>query len=423
MRELGNRAKGAESAATAPGNGILTRRNVLGVCVGIGGGPAFLAGGLAYQLIRKQRAARDALDTFGTIDNPVYKVDTSLPFSTLQTFNARTRAFGGVITPQIIEKSDAAMRMLSDQLDQEIRQFRGAIKSPAITQAAKVMAHERFFKVVSWIDSNLREVLKPFKAYMGTVEQAQVRDARDGLQLEKVHLASIEKSFKEKVETLGSPESFVKELVKKLTGKDLPEWARLEVRPIDQDGILGFANFTTREIVAKDRVYEGVVIAFAHEVGHIISMHEEAFEAGRGPRVPTAKDVDAWEEACAHAFEATVASYLGSSHTEEGRLAHDLFLRDYRIFTENYYGGVNVTECHHVGMVYLDAALTVLGSPGAAYNYLSSHTELSPAMLAVIEENKFRVQQGVVDGELLVQRLLALQERVEKALEACRVPG
>ena len=195
------------------------------------------------------------------------------------------------------------------------------------------------------------------------------------------------------------------------------------MRPVDQKGLVGFSDFVTREVVAKDRAYEGVVATFAHEVGHVISMHQEAFETGRGPTVQDAKDVPNWEEACAYAFEATVASYLATTDLDGNDLARNLFLFDYRHLTDAYYTGEEVNESHHVGMVYFDAALTVLGSPGAAYNYLSSHTELSHAMLAVIEENKKASKVDSKGRVLLRQKLTALLERVEKTREEYKVPG
>jgi hypothetical protein len=75
---------------------------------------------------------------------------------------------------------------------------------------------------------------------------------------------------------------------------------------------------------------------------------------------------------CAYALKASVASYLAATNKELGPLAHVLFIVNYRQLVEEFFTRVNSTECHRVGMAYFNAALTVLGSPAAAYNYLSS---------------------------------------------------
>lgn len=424
MRESVTRAEEAGNTEASDDTCAPTRRDFFTKYVGIpaGFGLVLGMGERAKSIAKMHRAAHDVMYRFGTIDNPVFKVTTSLPFAKLETYKARIQGNGHDLSPELVKRGDATVRTLSDLLNDEVVAYRESMKSDAQSLVDRKAAHERLCSMLSAIDTQSRAILRPLNADVFSVVNGRVRDTVRSIGLGVIYEASSVKSFKAKAEKRGPPDVFIRGIVKKLTGRDLPDQIRLEVRPLDREDIIGSSNFVSGEVVVKDRAYEGVVATFAHEVGHIISMHEEAFVTGRGSALRTSKDVYDWEEACAYAFEASVVSYLATTDLEDRDLARNLFFTQHRYLTADYYTGREVTECHRVGMVYFDAALTVLGSPGAAYNYLSSHTELTPAMLAVIEANKNASKVDFTGRKHLHQRVTALLQRIKETREQYKTP-
>jgi hypothetical protein len=118
-----------------------------------------------------------------------------------------------------------------------------------------------------------------------------------------------------------------------------------------------------------------------------MALHQEQQLIGNESRMQP-EQVSAWEEACAYAFEATVASYLIATNSPHAFRARVLLEAEFEDLMYQHYSGEKADTGHAEGMAILDAAYTVLGSYAAAYNYLSSHTELTVEMLKVLEENK-----------------------------------
>lgn len=128
------------------------------------------------------------------------------------------------------------------------------------------------------------------------------------------------------------------------------------------------------------------------------------------------QEIAAWEEACAYAFQAVASEAM---QHEELVLARLLMSSNQRTLLEQFYSGEHSEECHRLGMAYFDAALTVLGSASKAYNYLSSHRELTDEMKAVIRINteRFKALQG--EGEKpRLRRIEGLLGALERRFDA-----
>jgi hypothetical protein len=203
-------------------------------------------------------------------------------------------------------------------------------------------------------------------------------------------------SHKDLIDQFGTPEVYVRKMIKDLTGKNLPIEVKFEVRDIDDQNVVGYSKFLSQETVARDQYYAGVVLILAHEAGHLLALHEE--DAIFKNRSRSKEEVNNWEEACAYAFEATVAAAI--TEKELKGVAAAFISVSQRELLNDFYSGRNSTECHRVGMAYYDAALTVLGSPGAAYNFLASNTELTDEMKAVMLENQ-RLSEVLKKGQKL----------------------
>ncbi len=212
-------------------------------------------------------------------------------------------------------------------------------------------------------------------------------------------------------EKFGDPESYTRALIERVTGKPLPAQAKFEIRPIDDAEVAGFSIAAKQLIVTEDGHYARVILVNAHEAGHLLAQHEEevgVFSFG----ARNVREIDAWEEACAYAFQAVASEAI--QHEELG-LARVLMSSNQRSLLEQYYSGEQSEECHRLGMAYFDAALTVLGSASKAYNYLSSNRELTDEMKAVIRSNaeRFKGLQGESEQPRLrkIERLLAELEK------------
>jgi hypothetical protein len=152
-----------------------------------------------------------------------------------------------------------------------------------------------------------------------------------------------------------------------------------------------------------DGHYSHVVSALSHEVGHLLATHSESRVAT--PDYPRSRDeVANWEEACAYAFQHSVDSYRAATQAEYAVTIMDNAQLNHRTLLNRFYHEGS-TECHAVGMAYFDAAMTVLGSPGAAFNYLASHTTLTPEMENVIVENRARSQAELNSEAPRLERL------------------
>lgn len=86
---------------------------------------------------------------------------------------------------------------------------------------------------------------------------------------------------------------------------------------------------------------------------------------------------------------------------------------NYLAFLLNYYGNDSSVnrECHAVGMALFDAVYTELQSLPKTFNFLCSSQELTPGMLAVMEQNQ-KLFNNFKDGDT------PNFDAVERALQA-----
>jgi hypothetical protein len=386
--------------------------------------------------IARRHLGEQLKEVYGDLDNPNYRVREDLGFISAPSYREILR---GRLENLDISKEDqtylcermdkctAALSKLPDLLQQESEAGK---KAPV--KSAEAVDRE--------IDSILRGDVaqvappeSPAHQLLGMVhrETLEISKLLDNAEVRilsgtgeallrsmAVKIATAElslRSHQELVNDYGTPESYVRKLIKEVTGMSLPENVHFTIRSIDKPNTVGTSNAVTQSIISEDNYYGQVVLVLAHEAGHLMTQHDEEYHL-QGSRRLSDEQVSNYEEACAYAFQKVAGEALKETPLS---MAYDIDTGTSTLL-DDFYNGRDSEECHRVGMAYYDAARTVLGGSAQAYNYLSSHRELTPEMLKVIDDNRALTKQIDAETQANRPRLNATKERCAQLLSAVK---
>jgi hypothetical protein len=389
--------------------------------------------------IKRRYAASEA--NYGTLDNPRFKVREDLGLEGTKTYRERLKAHIAAkdISTKDLERYEVAISKVQRNLDslelalkRESRESgAGALSDEAVAaevdailsgRAANSNAESSSItaQMISKIGEQIQTSRAEHKRQIYAVLTRTSELLRREVAAAEIRTTLAGRSFTDLVSKFGKPEAFTREIIKQVTGLELPAEVTFEVREIDREGVGGTASEWWQEVVAEDGYFGEVVLTFAHEAGHLMALHnEESMRSGGRQRDEA--DIPNWEEACAYAFEAVAAEAI---HQTELRPAKFLFGEYKAGLLDDFYGGQQSEECHRVGMAYFDAALTVLGSAAKAYNYLARHDELTPEMLNVIAENRALFKAAHAEGTPNLNSVeMKLRELDERFKSTIRVVG
>lgn len=376
---MNNKISPADSNQTHSSGSMLSRRSILQVA-GLGALGLGLAGILTRS--RLNSSLELSRELFGTLEDPKFQVTRELPAIKADTYSGKLQPKSNDITVEKEKRYENSLKPLNSAIG-KIEEF---VKKIGETP------NERDTQTLT----DLEPLLIKIKSDLNTIETDLGLSSQNGFILSSIQdfdlrdIARLvkDKSFTDKLDELGTPENFVRRLVKEITSLDLPADVALGVRSIDEEGINGISTVIGLRAESEDAYYLEVVLTLAHESGHLMSAHQEEFLSENKYNRSHA-EISAWEEACAYAFESVTAAHLKQQEVADGTIAKSLATLNRLWLLEEYYSrSEGYLECHREGMAIFDAALTVLKDFGKAYNFLSTHTQLTPEMTAVMESNR-----------------------------------
>lgn len=185
------------------------------------------------------------------------------------------------------------------------------------------------------------------------------------------------------------PIDYAKDIFAAVTGRALPNDVAVQIAPIDDVRIAGLANSFWRSVtVAPQLSYPEMISTLLHEFGHLVARpgedplikrgHLAIIVGGPAPEVNRERIL---EEAAAYAFERCAIAAIPDDGVR--RSAAESFEVQAVDLIERYFMGDG--DVHSVGFAVVEAAVEVLGDSAAAYRYLSTTRELSPAIERGIE--------------------------------------
>jgi len=204
---------------------------------------------------------------------------------------------------------------------------------------------------------------------------------------------------------IGTPDSHLRNLFKRLTGSEFPQFIRLTRGNINGYEVGRTTGPDEKGIVTVSIApipYLAVWPVVAHEVGHATALTERRTLAGRRdarlpPKLAKRFSAHEWDEACAFLFE-----QIAVAHTSP-RLAHFAVLfmliekgeRGYRNDPDKY----ELTQLH--GAMLADAFVTLHeGNGPSAYNHLlRADTWNEGAIIEILEKNaaQYHALQSIRD--------------------------
>lgn len=354
-----------------------------------------------------EEIAKKVARNYGSLEEPLFQAQLDLPYEKFPNYRESHQAQVLKLTPEETSRLSRDISNLEQQLDSFTNRL--DLLTPAAAQdlGRKYKLQEEYFDLASQISKVQRAFL-----------EAQARMHERALQENSARLTDLRDSANdakrehaEEVHLYGPPEQAVRRLVRGITNRDLPIDIQFEIRSDRNERRLGYSRATQNLAVAHEQGYPHMLMTLSHEVGHLMALHEEQTWLEKSPE-PDLKRIGVWEEACAYAFEATVASYLCATDSPHASVVRSIVTTSFESLAREHYSGAAAETPHAEGVAILDAAYTVLGSYAATYNYLSSHTELTPEMLEVMKANK---ELGEPSYEIREDtQLLNLKERMAK---------
>lgn len=374
----------------------IKRRDVLQVCAGVAVG---LAGTQIAREIAKNSLRDFSEKTYGRLDEPKFLVDERAIFTRHSNYQQSLFSKYPDLKPSeyktISDKLDEMKKDL-DRLD-ELTKKHGSFnlvqdRSEQLTDEDRlvellkvkdpeILEGERLY---SLLGSNIAIIEVQLLLKNGSLSEKEFKANITDIYAKEFMKLTSSMSYVDQQDKYGKPEALLKKMIKDLTGRELPDEVTFETRAIDKEGTAGYSNFVKQLSVSEDGHYGSVLAVHAHEAGHLISLHQEEMVLHNSGMSEV--EMAIFEEACAYAFEFVVAHSVKDQ--ELSKMIKVICDLERSYLLDEYYSGKNSNECHRLGMAYFDAALTALGSPAKAYNYLATHTELTPAMHSIIEKNK-----------------------------------
>lgn len=222
-------------------------------------------------------------------------------------------------------------------------------------------------------------------------------------------------------ESMSSME-YAKRIFERVTGQSLPPSITIERSDIPDFGVAGTAESISQIITVEPMSFSQEVSTLCHEMGHMIARPGEEFEGERGfftpiLGVPRSAEKAVLEEASAYAFERVC---IGAIPDEPIRKRAAVAFENQMLYQAKlFFRGDR--ELHCEAGVVAEAACRVLGGAPAAYEYLSTTTEISPEIRSAIEETRReweetpvgRCKKAAESLRVLSEQVRALRERFD----------
>jgi hypothetical protein len=216
--------------------------------------------------------------------------------------------------------------------------------------------------------------------------------------------------------------AYAKRVFERVTGHPLPASITIERADISEEGIAGTAESFQQIITVEPMSFSEEVSTLCHEMGHMIARPSEEFEGRLGVFTPIffelrTREKAVLEEAAAYTFERVCIGAIPDRAIREQ--ATELFESQMLFQARLFFRGE--TKLHCEAAVVSEAACRVLGGSPAAFNYLSTTGELSPAIRAAIDEVRLewegtmvgRCKKAADSLRVLSQRVAALRHRFD----------
>ena len=385
-----------------PGLRLNRRDWLVGVGAVAGAGLVGSLAGIHDRNVSFGKLRAENRELYGKLDNPRFRVDERLGLLGTRSHQSvlHERIEMNDMSKEHFDKFESALRGLEEALGRVEGKRRSSVPTSKNVSERDLLREVDALinntQIPSTIES--REISESITTIKGGVARLEAELLLEGSQRIDRLLGTTDQtldqnaaiiinnrsSHTELQRQLGDPETYTRELIRRVTGLPFPDTATFEIKAIDDPKRSGYSIFTTQSIVTTDGHYAHVVLVNAHEAGHLMALHSESSLYDREPR--NKDEVRNWEEACAYAFQAVASEAI--QEPEISAMAKLLMVTAKDGLLDQFYREEASQECHRVGMAYFDAALTVLGSASKAFNYLSSHKKLSPAMTEVIKVNK-----------------------------------
>lgn len=214
---------------------------------------------------------------------------------------------------------------------------------------------------------------------------------------------------------------YAKALFERVTGQTLPASVTMRRSDIAENGVVGTAEIFNQVITVEPMSFSEEVSTLCHEMGHLAARPSEEFEGRRGIlaslRVGRSRDRAVLEEAAAYTFERVCISAIPDRSVREQ--ATTSFESQMLVQAKLFFRGG--TEIHCEAAVVSAATCRVVGGAAEAFNYLSTTSELSPAIRSAIEEVRRewettpsgRCKKAADALRVLSKRVASLRERFD----------
>lgn len=341
--------------------------------------------------------------TYGTREDPQFRVSDSLTEDEVRSLPSLIGESGvegepvphhEILTSMVAADFEGALRLIEQKLDagapteRELTEWRARFSA---SEAGSILTPTDFSRSLPQfveLCEALRSLGDAIDLNVVNLElQGEILDFHEARRLEM-------RSFRQRAQEAQPADSlssidYAKAIFERVTGHALPAAVTIRREDIAEAGIAGTAETYGQIITVEPMSFSAEVSTLCHEMGHLIARPGEEFESRQGFfqlafGAPRDRRLAVLEEAAAFAFERVC---IGAIPDDGVRQAAVRSFENQLLFNGKLFFRGD-TRLHPEAGVVSDAACRVLGSPAEAYTYLSTTTELSPAITCAIEEGR-----------------------------------
>jgi hypothetical protein len=331
---------------------------------------------------------------YGTLDQPVYRIDESLEFADFSSFRKPFKLAPRHRSIKEVSEAKNSFNELVERLSAlELSVARGQAD---LSEKSLIEELYQISKDESVLSAKFKDILcEANPEWMASLRSLILAcETESSILTQKTEWDEI---------FFQSIEATTRCLIKDLTGRELPNSVTFKFSGLADSRMSGASFFQTGEIIARPSSRAHLILTFCHEAGHLIAQHQE--EVHFCPQDSISQECAAHrEEACAYAFQFCAAAFLAASNPE---LAADVErisrVTHYNMLYDAYLGRQSM-PIHSNGMVIFDAAWEVLGGPARAFNFLASRGELTKEMADVIAHNSELARSSIMAEPYMRER-------------------
>lgn len=352
--------------------------------------------------VESRPESKAALAEFDSARLPAFKVSMQIPKH--KTFAEQISQWNADITPE----QQKELQDLVGELEASVSRAAAKLKdseansstSPAVDAALSLQSELQLVRAAV-----LKECQPVVETHRRSEDMIDIASSR-----RHVDAANYSKSaFMVKY---GAPDVFLRRIIKEVTGHELGMDVQMSI-----SGALP-QPFTANPLTLEVAVYEGkatgkyeaVLARLACGTGVLMKQLTERAEAGVDMRL-AGGELTAPQHACAIALQNVVIGHLHANYPE--------FLFDVHMLSDSLFREPTGELAYDSGREIYNAALTALGSPTAAFNYLLTHQELSEEMESALKQAA-RGAQPIALGQrrvdVVLKRLSAVSDAAAKLL-------